>query len=41
MPGGFQKPVADAKENITEISPTDAELKLKSCNTVIVVVEKG
>jgi rhodanese-related sulfurtransferase len=36
----FEKLVADAKKNITEISPTDAELKLKSGNTVIVDVRE-
>ena len=36
----FEKLVADAKKNITEISPTEAELKLKSGNTVIVDVRE-
>jgi rhodanese-related sulfurtransferase len=37
---GFEKLVADAKKNITEISPTDAAAKLKSGNTVIVDVRE-
>lgn len=38
----FEKLVADAKKNITEIRPTDAELKSKSSDVVIVDVrEKG
>jgi hypothetical protein len=38
----YEKLVAAAKKNITEISPTDAELKLKSSDVVIVDVrEKG
>jgi rhodanese-related sulfurtransferase len=36
----FEKLVADAKKNITEISPTDAAAKLKSGNTVIVDVRE-
>ena len=36
----FEILVADAKKNITETSPTDAELKLKSDNTVIVDVRE-
>src|ERR1700732_483819 len=35
---GFQDLVADAKKKITEISPTDAALKAKSSDTVIVDV---
>jgi rhodanese-related sulfurtransferase len=35
---GFQDLVADAKKNITEISPTDAAAKAKSSDTVIVDV---
>ena len=34
----YEKLIADAKKNITEISPTDAELKSKSGNTIIVDV---
>jgi rhodanese-related sulfurtransferase len=37
---GFQDLVADAKKNITEISPTDAATKLKSGNVVIVDVRE-
>jgi len=38
----FEKLVADAKKNITEIRPTDAATKVKSGNAVIVDVrEKG
>ncbi len=37
---GFEKLVADAKKNITEISPTDAAAKLKSGGTVIVDVRE-
>jgi rhodanese-related sulfurtransferase len=37
---GFEKLVADAKKNITEIRPTDAAEKLKSGNTVIVDVRE-
>ena len=36
----YEKLVADAKKNITEISPTDAELKSKSSNVVIVDVRE-
>jgi phage shock protein E len=36
----FEKLVADAKKNITEISPTDAAAKLKSGDTVIVDVRE-
>ena len=36
----YKKLVADAKKNITEISPTDAELKSKSGNTVIIDVRE-
>jgi phage shock protein E len=34
----FQKLVAEAKKNITEISPQDAAAKLESCEAVIVDV---
>ena len=34
---GFQDLVADAKKNITEISPTDAAQKMKSSNDVVIV----
>ena len=37
---GFEKLVADAKKNITEISPTDAAAKLKSSGAVIVDVRE-
>jgi len=37
---GFEKLVADAKNNITEISPTDAAAKLKSDDAVIVDVRE-
>ena len=37
---GFQDLVADAKKNITEISPTDAAQKAKSSDTVIVDVRE-
>ena len=36
----YEKLVADAKKNITEISPTDAELKSKNSNIVIVDVRE-
>jgi len=36
----FEKLVADAKKNITEISPTDAAAKLKSGDAVIVDVRE-
>jgi len=36
----FEKLVADAKKNITEISPTDAAAKLKSGGAVIVDVRE-
>ena len=36
----FEKLVADAKKNITEISPTDAASKVKSSNAVIVDVRE-
>src|SRR6266849_9072048 len=36
----FEKLVADAKKNITEISPTDAAAKLKSDDAVIVDVRE-
>lgn len=36
----YEKLVADAKKNITEISPTDTELKSKSDNVVIVDVRE-
>src|SRR5712691_4928565 len=36
----FEKLVADAKKNITEISPMDAAAKLKSGGTVIVDVRE-
>ena len=34
---GFQDLVADAKKQITEISPTDAEQKAKSSSDVVIV----
>src|SRR5258708_14053591 len=34
---GFQDLVADAKKNITEISPTDAAQKAKSSNDAVIV----
>ena len=37
---GFQDLVADAKKNITEISPTDAAQKTKSSDVVIVDVRE-
>lgn len=37
---GFQDLVADAKKNITEISPTDAAQKAKSSDVVIVDVRE-
>src|SRR5207302_9289836 len=37
---GFQELVADAKEKITEISPTDAASKTKSSDAVIVDVRE-
>jgi phage shock protein E len=37
---GFQKLVAEAKENITEISPTDAATQSKSGKAVIVDVRE-
>jgi rhodanese-related sulfurtransferase len=37
---GFQQLVADARKNITEISPTDAATKLKSSGAVIVDVRE-
>src|SRR5690349_17651268 len=37
---GFQDLVADAKKNITEISPTDAEQKAKSGAVIVDVREK-
>ena len=41
-PNRFEKLVADAKKNITEIRPTDAATKVKEGNAVIVDVrEKG
>ena len=40
MPTGFEKLVADAKKNITEISPTDAAAKSKSGDAVIVDVRE-
>ncbi len=40
QPSRFEKLVADAKKNITEISPTDAATKLKSGATVIVDVRE-
>jgi len=40
MPKDFEKLVADAKKNITEISPMDAAAKLKSGDTVIVDVRE-
>ena len=36
----YEKLVAEAKKNVTEISPTDAELKSKSGDTVIVDVRE-
>ena len=36
----FEKLVADAKKNITEIRPTDAAAKMKSGDTVIVDVRE-
>lgn len=36
----FEKLVADAKKNITEISPTDAAAKIKSGNAVLVDVRE-
>jgi phage shock protein E len=36
----YAKLVAEAKKNVTEISPTDAELKSKSGDTVIVDVRE-
>src|SRR5438477_10994375 len=36
----FEKLIADAKKNITEISPTDAAAKLKSGDAVIVDVRE-
>jgi|SRR5580700_11021209 rhodanese-related sulfurtransferase len=36
----YEKLVADAKKNITEISPTDTELKSKSSDVVIVDVRE-
>ncbi len=36
----FEQLVADAKKNITEISPTDAELKSKSGGTILVDVRE-
>ena len=40
MGTNYEKLVADAKKNITEISPTDAELKSKSDNVIIVDVRE-
>jgi rhodanese-related sulfurtransferase len=40
MPTGFEKLVAEAKKNITEIRPTDAATKVKGGNTVIVDVRE-
>ena len=37
---GFQELVADAKKKITEISPTDAAVKAKSSDVVIVDVRE-
>ena len=37
-PSRYQKLVADAKKNITEISPHDADAKLKSGEAVIIDV---
>jgi len=34
---GFQELVADAKKNITEISPTDAAAKVKSSTDAVIV----
>src|SRR5438874_12749490 len=34
---GFQDLVADAKKKITEISPTDAAQKAKSCSDAVIV----
>lgn len=42
MAAGFEKLVAEAKKNITEISPEDAVAKLQNAEAVIVDVrEKG
>jgi len=40
MATGFEKLVAQAKKNITEIRPTDAAAKMKSGDTVIVDVRE-
>jgi rhodanese-related sulfurtransferase len=40
MATGFEKLVAGAKKNITEISPTDSAAKLKSGDAVIVDVRE-
>src|ERR1700730_13448979 len=39
-PTGFEKLVADAKKNITEISPEDAAAKLQNGDAVIVDVRE-
>ena len=40
QPSRFEKLVADAKKNITEIRPTDAATKMKSGDAVIVDVRE-
>ena len=40
MPTGFEKLVADAKKNITEISPEDAAAKLQNAAAAIVDVRE-
>ena len=40
MPTGFEKLVAEAKKNITEISPTEAAAKSESGEAVIVDVRE-
>ena len=41
MPSGFEKLVAEAKKNITEILPQDAAAKSKSAEAVIVDVREN